>query len=188
MLICYQSVLSQVFLISVLSCTLLLKSLFLFQYSMLHIGPPCSPLPVLKESPLADGTGFVSVNRETLQHTKYPNVFGIGDCTNAPTAKTAAAVGTLHFYRPQTKLSKVMFSVHGGGESAFPQCHGAGRHPAPPRRQTPKRYIPPEARPPPPPPPEGKHPPSQIWSTGGRYASYWNAYLSNVMFTAKVSH
>ena len=74
-----------------LSCTCL------FQYSMLHVGPPCSPLPVLKESPLADATGFFSVNRETLQHTKYPNVFGIGDCTNAPTAKTAAAVGTLHF-------------------------------------------------------------------------------------------
>ena len=70
--------------------------IFLFQYSMLHVGPPCSPLPVLKESALADASGFLSVNRETLQHTKYQNVFGIGDCTNAPTAKTAAAVGTLH--------------------------------------------------------------------------------------------
>ena len=30
--------------------------------------------------------------QESLQHTKYTNIFGIGDCTNVPTAKTAAAV------------------------------------------------------------------------------------------------
>lgn len=33
----------------------------------------------------------MDVNKETLQHTKYANVFGIGDCTNIPTSKTAAA-------------------------------------------------------------------------------------------------
>ena len=66
---------------------------FLFQYSMLHVGPPCSPVAALKDSPLSDEMGFLNVNKETLQHNKYPNVFGIGDCTNAPTAKTAAAVG-----------------------------------------------------------------------------------------------
>lgn len=33
------------------------------------------------------------VDKETLQHKKYPNIFGIGDCTNLPTSKTAAAVG-----------------------------------------------------------------------------------------------
>ena len=26
-----------------------------------------------------------------MQHSKYKNVFGIGDCTNVPTSKTAAA-------------------------------------------------------------------------------------------------
>jgi eukaryotic sulfide quinone oxidoreductase len=26
-----------------------------------------------------------------MQHTQYENVFGIGDCTNVPTSKTAAA-------------------------------------------------------------------------------------------------
>ena len=33
------------------------------------------------------------MNPHTLQHSTYPNVFGIGDCINAPTAKTAAAIG-----------------------------------------------------------------------------------------------
>lgn len=42
--------------------------------------------------PLADDSGFVSVDKHTLQHTKYPNIFALGDCSNIPTSKTAAAV------------------------------------------------------------------------------------------------
>ncbi|XP_041535042.1 sulfide:quinone oxidoreductase, mitochondrial isoform X2 [Microtus oregoni] len=62
------------------------------QYEMLHVTPPMSPPDVLKMSPVADSAGWVDVDKETLQHKKYPNVFGIGDCTNLPTSKTAAAV------------------------------------------------------------------------------------------------
>lgn len=67
---------------------------FIHQYEMLHVTPPMRSHDVLKNNEeLADTTGFLSVNKSTLQHVKYENVFGIGDCTNAPTAKTAAAVG-----------------------------------------------------------------------------------------------
>ncbi len=59
----------------------------------MHITPPMSTPDPLRQSPLVDDTGFVTVDKYTLQHTKYPNVFGIGDNTNVPTAKTAAAVG-----------------------------------------------------------------------------------------------
>ena len=62
---------------------------------MLHVTPPMSPPDVLKTSPVADAAGWVDVDKETLQHKRYPNVFGIGDCTNLPTSKTAAAVGKL---------------------------------------------------------------------------------------------
>uniref|UniRef100_A0A8C7EXB7 Sulfide:quinone oxidoreductase, mitochondrial n=1 Tax=Neovison vison TaxID=452646 RepID=A0A8C7EXB7_NEOVI len=62
-------------------------------YEMLHVTPPMSSPDVLKTSPVADAAGWVDVDKETLQHKKYPNVFGIGDCTNLPTSKTAAAVG-----------------------------------------------------------------------------------------------
>lgn len=62
------------------------------QYEMLHVTPPMSSPDVLKKSPVADSAGWVDVDKETLQHKKYPNVFGIGDCTNLPTSKTAAAV------------------------------------------------------------------------------------------------
>src|SRR5690606_33232699 len=29
---------------------------------------------------------------DTLQHRRYPNVFGLGDCSSLPTSKTAAAI------------------------------------------------------------------------------------------------
>ena len=61
----------------------------------MHIVPPMSTPKELWDTPLVDETGYVTVNRETLQHVRYPNVFGIGDNTNVPTSKTAAAVGEL---------------------------------------------------------------------------------------------
>jgi len=62
-------------------------------YDMIHITPPMGTPPALNSNKdLTDAAGFLSVNKETLQHTKYPNIFGIGDCTSVPVAKTAAAV------------------------------------------------------------------------------------------------
>ena len=65
---------------------------------MLHVTAPMSPPDCLLScvddgTGLVDGAGFLDVDKETLRHKKYPNVFGLGDCTNIPTAKTAAAVG-----------------------------------------------------------------------------------------------
>ena len=42
---------------------------------------------------LTDAAGFVDVDGKTLQHVRYNNVFSLGDCSNVPTSKTAAAVG-----------------------------------------------------------------------------------------------
>jgi sulfide:quinone oxidoreductase len=50
------------------------------------------PVDAVKNSKLADANGYVDINKETLQHKKYANVFAIGDCTNMPTSKTAAAI------------------------------------------------------------------------------------------------
>ncbi|XP_054724827.1 sulfide:quinone oxidoreductase, mitochondrial-like [Uloborus diversus] len=63
-----------------------------FKYNMLHITPPMVAASVVRKSILADSSGFMAVNRFTLQSTKFSNIFGIGDCTNLPTSKTAAAV------------------------------------------------------------------------------------------------
>jgi sulfide:quinone oxidoreductase len=62
-----------------------------FQYDFMHATPPMGPLDVIKNSPLADQNGWLDVNQHTMQHNSYGNIFGIGDCTNVPTSKTAAA-------------------------------------------------------------------------------------------------
>ncbi|KAH7951404.1 hypothetical protein HPB52_008773 [Rhipicephalus sanguineus] len=69
------------------------KETVTFKYNMLHVVPPMTPSAILKTGPsFTDNTGYLDVDGETLQHKRYPNVFGIGDCTNVPTSKTAAAV------------------------------------------------------------------------------------------------
>lgn len=84
------------------------KETVTFKYNMMHVTPPMTPSAALKTGPsFTDAAGFLDVNGETLQHKRYPNVFGIGDCTNVPTAKTAAAVaGEIGILRKN--LSNVM--------------------------------------------------------------------------------
>lgn len=62
------------------------------EYDMLHVVPPQSAPDFIKSSPLANAGGWVDVDKYTTQHTKYPNVFSLGDCSSLPTSKTGAAV------------------------------------------------------------------------------------------------
>lgn len=62
------------------------------KYDMIHVTPPMSSPDFIKNSPLAADTGWVDVNKYTTQHTRYPNVFSLGDCSNLPTSKTGAAI------------------------------------------------------------------------------------------------
>jgi hypothetical protein len=48
-------------------------------------------LPTPSPCSLTDAPEILLSVAQTMQHTRYPNVFGIGDCTNVPTSKTAAA-------------------------------------------------------------------------------------------------
>jgi sulfide:quinone oxidoreductase len=61
-------------------------------FDMIHVTPPQSAPDFIKQSPLANAAGWVDVHPKTLQHNKYPNIFGLGDATSTPNAKTAAAV------------------------------------------------------------------------------------------------
>lgn len=61
-------------------------------FDMIHVTPPMGPMDVIKNSPLADDGGWLAVDKYTMQSTKFANVFGLGDCINAPCAKTGAAV------------------------------------------------------------------------------------------------
>ena len=61
-------------------------------FDMLHVTPPQKPVEIVAESSLADAAGYVEVDQFTLQHTRHPNVFALGDIGGMPNAKTAAAV------------------------------------------------------------------------------------------------
>ena len=61
-------------------------------FDMIHVTPPQSAPDFIKNSPLANSAGWVDLNDKTLQHHKYANIFGLGDATSTPNAKTAAAV------------------------------------------------------------------------------------------------
>jgi sulfide:quinone oxidoreductase len=51
-----------------------------------------SPHSFIKESGLGNDAGYVNINKHTLQHVKYPNVWSLGDCSSLPASKTAAAI------------------------------------------------------------------------------------------------
>lgn len=61
-------------------------------YDMIHVTPPMGAPDVIRNSAIANADGWVEVDKGTLQHVRYPNVFGIGDCSNLPTSKTGAAI------------------------------------------------------------------------------------------------
>jgi sulfide:quinone oxidoreductase len=64
-------------------------------FNFLHTAPPQSAPDFVKNSPLSksdDPYGFVEVNKHTLQHPHYHNVFSLGDVAGTPNAKTGAAV------------------------------------------------------------------------------------------------
>ncbi len=63
-------------------------------YDMLHAVPRQSAPDWIKTSPLSTGdpTGYVDVDKHTLQHVRYPNVFALGDAGSSPNSKTGAAI------------------------------------------------------------------------------------------------
>lgn len=64
----------------------------IMDYDMLHIAPPQTAPKFVKESSLVNAAGWLDVNINTLQHVRYPNIFGMGDVAALPTAKTGAAI------------------------------------------------------------------------------------------------
>ncbi len=65
-------------------------------FDLLHVVPPMSAPQVVRESQLASDEeaqrGWLAVDKFTLQHLKFPNIFGIGDVTGIPNSKTGAAI------------------------------------------------------------------------------------------------
>lgn len=64
-------------------------------YDLLHATPPQSAPDWVRASPLADPEnpfGYIQVDKGTMQHTRYPDVFALGDAGSTPNSKTGAAI------------------------------------------------------------------------------------------------
>ncbi|WP_100638399.1 FAD-dependent oxidoreductase [Marinobacter salexigens] len=66
-------------------------------YDFIHVVPPMSAPDFVKDSDLIAQSGafqgeWLDTDIHTLQHNRYPEVFGIGDVIGAPINKTAASV------------------------------------------------------------------------------------------------
>jgi sulfide:quinone oxidoreductase len=61
-------------------------------FDFLHITPPMKAPDEIGNSDLGSAKGWVPVNKETLQHVKYPNVFSLGDIAAVPMGKTGGSV------------------------------------------------------------------------------------------------
>ena len=71
---------------------------FTTEYDLLHVVPPMRAPSSIRNSNLAwsEGNmasgGWLAVDKDTLQHITYPEVFGCGDVNGTPRGKTAATV------------------------------------------------------------------------------------------------
>lgn len=69
-------------------------------YDLLHVVPPMKASDWVKDSGLVFSEGpqknWLEVDMFTLQHLRYPNIFGIGDVVGVPNSKTGAAVRAMY--------------------------------------------------------------------------------------------
>ncbi len=61
-------------------------------FDMIHVTPPQSAPDFVRNSPLANAGGWVEVDKSSLQHLRYANVFSLGDAAGLPISKTGAAI------------------------------------------------------------------------------------------------
>ena len=61
-------------------------------FDMIHVTPPQSAPDFIKNSVLANEAGWVDVNKNTLQHNHFANIFSLGDASSLPTSRTGAAI------------------------------------------------------------------------------------------------
>jgi len=89
-------------------------------YDLLHLTPPQGPPDVIKSSPLANAGGWVNVDKHTLRHPDFPNVFSLGDVSSLPTSKTGAAIRK----EAPVLVNNILAVRDGKDESAFKSYDG----------------------------------------------------------------
>ena len=62
------------------------------EFDMIHVTPPQSAPDFVRNSSIANEAGWVDVDKHTLQHNKFKNIFSLGDASSLPTSRTGAAI------------------------------------------------------------------------------------------------
>lgn len=65
---------------------------YMVDFDMIHVTPPQSAPDFIRNSELVNAAGWVDVDKHTLQHGKFANIFSLGDSSGLPTSKTGAAI------------------------------------------------------------------------------------------------
>lgn len=92
-------------------------------FDFLHVCPPQTAPDFIRESELADESGWLDVDPATLQSKKYENIWGVGDVMNTPNAKTMAAA------RKQAPVVAHNVAAVFEGETKFATYDGYGSCP-----------------------------------------------------------
>lgn len=99
-------------------------------YEMLHVTPPQSAPDFIKNSVLANTAGWVEVDKNSLQHVKFSNIFSLGDASSLPTGKTGAAIRKQAPVLVQNLLSLILgqkMKENYNGYSSCPLITGRGK-------------------------------------------------------------
>ncbi len=103
-----------------------------FSFQMLHVVPPQSAPDFIKQSKVANADGWVDVDKYTMQHVRYPNIFALGDAAGTPNAKTGAAVRkqapvVVHNLLQLREHGMLVNPKHYNGYSSCPLVTGYGK-------------------------------------------------------------
>lgn len=61
-------------------------------FDFIHVTPPMSAPDFIRKSPLANADGWIDVDKHSLQHLRFKNIFALGDASSLPTSRTGAAI------------------------------------------------------------------------------------------------
>ena len=78
-------------------------------YDLLVLVPPHRGQKVIEDSMLGDERGWLPVDRNTLKHTGFDNVWAIGDATNIPISKS----GSVAHYEATVAAAEIVAAVRG---------------------------------------------------------------------------
>jgi sulfide:quinone oxidoreductase len=78
-------------------------------YDLLILVPPHRGQRVIEDSGLGDERGWIPVDKNTLKHAQFPDMWAIGDATNIPISKS----GSVAHYEASVAAAEIVAAVKG---------------------------------------------------------------------------